>query len=920
MATKDKLDEFITSTILSQSLEDIVGERFGRYSKYIIQDRAIPDVRDGLKPVQRRILYAMYLLKMFSNSPFKKSARICGEVMGKFHPHGDSSIYDALVRMSQTWKMGVTLIEMHGNNGSLDGDSPAAMRYTETRLSKNAEYMLADIDKKTVNFAPNFDDEELEPTVLPAKFPNILVNGSTGISAGYATNIPPHNLCEVIDATIYKIDHPNMNIDDLLLIMHGPDFPTGGIVQGLKGIKEAFETGRGKVIVRSKTLFEEMNKDGQKRIVVTEIPYEVNKGNLVKKIDQLRLDKVVEDILEVRDESDREGLRIAIDLKKGANHEAILTYLFKNTDLQTSYNYNMVAISNRRPMTLGVLDILESYIEHQKEIITNRSNFELEKAKKRIHILEGLIHMVDVLEEVIKEIRQSKGKADAKSRIMNRFGFTDLQAEAIVTLQLYRLSSTDVNALIAEKGELDQKVMYLEMILSNEKELLKVIKSELRDIKGTIGSPRKSVIEEEVSELKVDETHLIPKEDVMVSVTKDGYIKRSSLKSYQASSKNGIKDGDAVVFTKMLNTLDTLLIFTSQANYFYIPVYKLVDVKWKDLGDHLSSICSLDKAKNERVINVMAVSNFNDTTNILCITKNGLIKQLLVKDLEVSRYSKSIRYMKITSDDEVVSVDYTYNPLEVMVVTHNAEVLRFRASEVSLYGTNASGIKSIIIKPNDYVVSAFYTNQTEDVLLFTSRSYVKRMKISEFNLSRRARSGQTAIKFIKANPHYIVDAKKLSSTQYRENVKANLVYTNGNQYEETYQFKYNLSDAGKAIDKNNELAEPYMLFIDPAQGKEPIIPGDYLVEVKPQQTSIFDSSIENTTFEDISTESILSDLDKILEEEALKEEIKNEEVISNELPKTIIVKRDKPGVVEKKKEELPNTIIFKKVNLFGEEF
>ena len=920
MATKDKLDEFITSTILSQSLEDIVGERFGRYSKYIIQDRAIPDVRDGLKPVQRRILYAMYLLKMFSNSPFKKSARICGEVMGKFHPHGDSSIYDALVRMSQTWKMGVTLIEMHGNNGSIDGDSPAAMRYTETRLSKNAEYMLADIDKKTVNFAPNFDDEELEPTVLPAKFPNILVNGSTGISAGYATNIPPHNLCEVIDATIYKIDHPNMNIDDLLLIMHGPDFPTGGIVQGLKGIKDAFETGRGKVIVRSKTLFEDMSKDGQKRIVVTEIPYEVNKGNLVKKIDQLRLDKVVEDILEVRDESDREGLRIAIDLKKGANHEAILTYLFKNTDLQTSYNYNMVAISNRRPMTLGVLDILESYIEHQKEIITNRSNFELEKAKKRIHILEGLIHMVDVLEEVIKEIRQSKGKADAKSRIMNRFGFTDLQAEAIVTLQLYRLSSTDVNALIAEKGELDQKVKYLEMILSNEKELLKVIKSELRDIKGTIGVPRKSVIEEEVSELKVDETHLIPKEDVMVSVTKDGYIKRSSLKSYQASSKNGIKDGDAVVFTKMLNTLDTLLIFTSQANYFYIPVYKLVDVKWKDLGDHLSSICSLDKAKNERVINVMAVSNFNDTTNILCITKNGLIKQLLVKDLEVSRYSKSIRYMKITSDDEVVSVDYTFNPLEVVVVTHNAEVLRFRASEVSLYGTNASGIKSIIIKPNDYVVSAFYTNQTEDVLLFTSRSYVKRMKVSEFNLSRRARSGQTAIKFIKANPHYIVDAKKLSSTQYRENVKANLVYTNGNQYEETYQFKYNLSDAGKAIDKNKELAEPYMLFIDPAVGKEPIIPGDYLVEVKPQQTSIFDSSIENTTFEDISTESILSDLDKILEEEALKEVIKNEEVASNELPKTIIVKRDKPGVVEKKKEELPNTIIFKKVNLFGEEF
>ena len=917
MAIKDKLDEFITSQVLSQTLEDIVGERFGRYSKYIIQDRAIPDVRDGLKPVQRRILYAMYLLKMFSNSPFKKSARICGEVMGKFHPHGDSSIYDALVRMSQTWKMGVTLIEMHGNNGSIDGDSPAAMRYTETRLSKNAEYMLADIEKKTVNFAPNFDDEELEPTVLPAKFPNILVNGATGISAGYATNIPPHNLREVIDATIYKIDHPNMNIDDLLEIMHGPDFPTGGIVQGLKGIKDAFETGRGKVIVRSKTTFEDINKEGQKRIVVTEIPYEVNKGNLVKKIDQLRLDKVVEDIVEVRDESDREGLRIAIDLKKGANHDAILTYLFKNTDLQTSYNYNMVAICNRRPMTLGVLEILDSYVLHQKEIITNRSNFELEKAKKRIHILEGLIYMVNVIEEVIKEIRASKGKADAKARIMNRFNFTELQAEAIVTLQLYRLSSTDVNALIAEKGELDERVRYLEVILSNEKELLKVIKGELRDIRNTIGVDRKSVIEEEVSELKVDETHLIPREDVMCSVTKDGYIKRSSLKSYQASVKNGIKEGDAIVFSRMLNTLDTLLIFTSLGNYFYIPVYKLVDVKWKDLGDHLSSICALDKSRNERVINVLAVKDFNEAMNILCVTKNGLIKQLLLKDLEVSRYSKSIRYMKITPDDEVVSVDFSLNPLEVMVVTRNADVLRFRANEVSLYGTNASGIKSMLIKPKDRVVSAFYTNQTEDVLLLTSRSYIKRMKVTEFNLSRRARAGMTAIKLIKANPHYIVDAKRLTPTQYRENVKANIVYVNGNQYEDTYQYKYNLSDAGKAIEKAAELTDPYMLFIEPANGKEPIIPGDYLIEAKPHQTSIFDTGVDDSTYEDISTESILNDLDKILEEANKFETNKVE--IKNDLPNTIIVKRDKPNVMDNKKEELPKTIVFKKVNLFGEE-
>ena len=909
MAAKDKLDEFITQQVLNESLEDIIGERFGRYSKYIIQDRAIPDVRDGLKPVQRRILYAMYLLRMFSNSPFKKSARICGEVMGKFHPHGDSSIYEALVRMSQTWKMGVTLIEMHGNNGSIDGDSPAAMRYTETRLSKNSEYLLADIDKKTVNFAPNFDDEELEPTVLPAKFPNILVNGATGISAGYATNIPPHNLCEVIDATIRLIDNPNMNIDDLLEIMHGPDFPTGGIVQGLKGIKEAFETGRGKVIVRSKTTFEDINKDGQKRIVVTEIPYEVNKGNLVKKIDQMRLDKVVEDIVEVRDESDREGLRIAIDLRKGANHEAILTYLFKNTDLQISYSYNMVAICNRRPMTLGVLDILKAYVEHQKEIVTNRSNFELEKAKKRIHILEGLIHMVDVLEEVIKEIRSSKGKADAKNRIMNAFGFTELQAEAIVTLQLYRLSSTDVTALINEKSDLDERVKYLEMILSNEKELLKVIKGELRDIKNAIGKPRLSVIEEEVAELKVDETHLIPKEDVMCCVTKDGYIKRSSIKSYQASVKNGIKEGDAVIYSGMVNTLDTLLVFTSQGNYFYIPVYKLTDVKWKDLGDHLSSISSLDKAKNERVISVMVVNDFNQTINMLFCTKEGLIKQVLLKDLEVSRYSKSVRYMKLTDGDEVVSVDSSYNPLEVMVVTHNAEVLRFRASEVSVYGTNASGIKAMLVKPNDYVVSAFFTNQTEDVLFFTSRSHIKRMKVSEFILSRRARAGSVAIKMIKANPHYIVDAKPLTPTQYRENVKTNLLYTNGNLYVDTYQFKYNSTDAGKPVEKTPELAEPYMMFIDKATAKEPIISGEYLVEVKPVQTTIFDSSIEGTKSEEISTKSLLDSLDEILNSQS---EVKDDR------PKTIVVTNERGKVVEKKN-ELPKTIVFKKVNLFGED-
>jgi len=913
MAAKDKIDEFITGTILDQPLEDIVGERFGRYSKYIIQDRAIPDVRDGLKPVQRRILYAMYLLKTFSNTPFKKCARICGEVMGKFHPHGDSSIYEALIRMSQWWKMGVPLIEVHGNNGSIDGDSAAAYRYTETRLSKNAEYMLADIEKKTVNFTPNFDDEELEPTVLPSKFPNILVNGSTGISSGYATNIPPHNLSEIIDATIYLINHPNMTIDDLLDIVKGPDFPTGGIVQGLSGIRDAFLTGRGKVFVRSKTHFEEL-KDGSTQIVVTEIPYEVNKAMLVKRIDQMRIDHVLDDIVEVRDESDREGLRIAIDLKKNANRDAILTYLFKNTDLQISYNYNMVAICNRRPMTLGMIDILKAYVMHQKEIITNRSNFELEKAKKRIHILEGLIKMVDVLEEVIAEIRSSNGKADSKMRIMNRFGFTEFQAEAIVTLQLYRLSNTDVNALLQENDELHKTVAYLEKVLSSEKELLKIIVNELTDIKNTIGAERKTAIEHEVSDLKIDETNLISKEDVMICVTKDGYLKRSSLKSYQQSTQCGLKEGDAVLYERIASTLDTLVVFTSRGNYFYIPVYKMSEVKWKDLGDHLSAICQMDKQKNERVIEAILVNDFKESVDtILLTTKSGLIKQVALKDLEVSRYSKSVRCMKITDDDEVVSVSRTDHTMEVVVVTHNAEVLRFRASELGVYGTNASGVKAILLKPKDYVVSAFYTNQTEDILFFTSRNYVKRMKVSEFSLYKRARSGAIAIKFIKANPHYVVSAKAMSPLQYKESVKVNLVYTNGSMYQEVYDFKYNVSDAGKAIEINMDnvkLEEPYQLIMPERTDKEPFVDDSYLIVVKEVQTSIFDISDDTTSAtEEVSTTSILDDLDSILAQEA-KTQAEEKPQIKSSRHSVII---DDEGDDE---EGVP---VFKKVNLFGEE-
>ncbi|KTW10146.1 DNA gyrase subunit A, partial [Mammaliicoccus sciuri] len=463
-------------------LEDVIGDRFGRYSKYIIQDRALPDVRDGLKPVQRRILFAMYKDGNTYDRNFRKSAKTVGNVIGNYHPHGDSSVYDAMVRMSQDWKLRHVLIEMHGNNGSIDNDPPAAMRYTEAKLSKLAEVLLQDIDKETVEHVQNFDDTAMEPMVLPARYPNLLVNGSTGISAGYATDIPPHNLGEVIDATLKLIDKPSTTVDELIEHIKGPDFPTGGIIQGLDGIKKAYKTGKGKIVVRSKVEIEKI-RGGREQIVVTEVPFEVNKGTLVKKIDELRADKKIEGIVEVRDETDREGLRIAIELKKDINSEGVLNYLYKNTDLQVLYHFNMVAINNRRPELLGLKQILESYIEHQKEVVTRRSQYELSQAQKRMHIVEGLIKALSILDEVIETIRASKNKRDAKENLIAKYEFTEEQAEAIVMLQLYRLTNTDIVSLENEFDELKQTIERLKDILENEKSLFKVIKNELRAVR-----------------------------------------------------------------------------------------------------------------------------------------------------------------------------------------------------------------------------------------------------------------------------------------------------------------------------------------------------------------------------------------------------------------------------------------------------
>jgi len=811
-----KIDNYIEN-IINESLEDIVSERFARYSKYIIQDRALPDARDGLKPVQRRILYAMNELGMHFNKPYKKSARIAGEVMGKYHPHGDSSIYDAMVRMSQDFKMLVPLIDMHGNNGSIDGDTAAAMRYTEARLSLASDYLLKDIDKKTVPFVPNFDDEELEPTVLPAKFPNLLVNGSKGISAGYATNIPPHNLGEVINATLALLDDETIIDSKLFNYIKGPDFPTGGIVQGKKGIKEALKTGAGKVIVRAKAEFEEISKN-QERIVITEIPYEVVKADLVREIDLHRIDKKIDDILEVRDETDQQGLRIAIDLKKGADANFMLNYLYKVSNLQVSYNYNMTAILNRRPYQVGVRELLIAYINHQKEVITNRSNFELVKAEKRLHIVEGLIKMVSVLEEIIQIIRKSSNKAESKTNIINRFDFSEEQAEAIVTLQLYRLSNTDVLKLEEEAKNLNENILYLNEILTNESKLKAVIKDELVQTKEKLNVKRRTLIEEEIETIKIDERDLISDEQVFIGITKDGYVKRASTRSYQASQTTGLKADDGLIFLKEVSTLNTLLIFTNLGNYIFLPVFKIDEQRWRDLGIHIGNIVPVES--NETVIKVINVEEFDENINLLLASKTGQIKQTKLSDFEVSRYSKTFKAMRLKKGDELVSVDINQKN-NIVAISKGGYVLRFKTTEINEYGPGAGGIAGMSLT-NDELVSAFYAFDSDNFLMLTIRGHVIEDSVNEIAVYARNRKGIRVVEQLKSNPHYVVSASRYSKYQDRENVNALLTTTKQTYQLTTSDFKANYNKFGKKMfDESLELG--YMLQLEDAIDEVPIV-------------------------------------------------------------------------------------------------
>ena len=763
--------EDIIKKIYDYSLEEIMGERFGKYSKYIIQDRAIPDVRDGLKPVQRRILFSMYKEKNTYDKPYKKSARAVGDVMGKYHPHGDSSIYDAIVRMSQDWKMKEPFIDMQGNNGSIDGDSAAASRYTEARLSKIAGAMLKDIEKDTVVMAPNYDDTLLEPTVLPAKFPNLLVNGTTGISAGYATNIPPHNLEEVIDATVFRIDNPNSRLETIMNYIKGPDFPTGAIIEGIDGIKSAYETGRGRIIIKSKAKIE------KNKIIITEIPYEVNKALLVRKMDEIRIDKKIDGIAEVRDESDKDGLQITVDLKKDANAQNILNYFYKNTELQISYNFNMVVIVNRRPMLLGVLGILDAYIAHQREIIKKRSEFDLAHAKSRYHIVEGLIKAISILDEVITTIRKSKDRLDSINNLITKFNFTEKQATAIVDMRLYRLSNTDIKALEEEQKALLDQMKELEEILNDSNKLDSVIKEELRNIKKEYGTKRKSEIREEITEIKIDTTSMIPKEDVVVVVTNEGYIKRTSQRSYAASNKDDItlKENDYIIATYSMNTLDTLLIFTNLGNYLYIPVHEIPDLKWKELGKHMSNVINVDP--EECIVNAMPVYDWNQNLFITSFTKNGMIKRTKLSEFKVQRYSKSIKMMNLKNNDKVIDVSYSIDT-NVLIVTKKGYGLWYNINEVNPVGLKAAGVKAINLRDDEVVSGILFNKETSEfITLLTNKGTAKRMRFTEIDMGTRGNRGLLFMKEIKSNPSRIVKA-------YVTNAKNNIMVISDNYTKE----------------------------------------------------------------------------------------------------------------------------------------
>ena len=729
MEEENKRYDYVEDVEISKEMRTA----FLDYSMSVIVSRALPDVRDGMKPVHRRILHAMNQLGITSGVAHKKSARIVGEVIGKYHPHGDTAVYDAMVRMSQNWKITNPLIDMQGNNGSIDDDPAAAMRYTEARLAKISDFLLQDIDKDTVEWAPNFSDEKMEPTVLPARFPNLLVNGITGIAAGYATNIPPHNLNEVVQASIYRISHPDCSLEELMQFVKGPDFPTGGIVMGLDGIKQAFKTGRGRILIRSKV--EIVPTRTIKQIVIHEIPYEVIKSNLVKKIDEIRLNKKIDGILDVRDESDRTGLRIVVDLKKDSNDEQILNYL----------------------MSLAMM--LDAFINHREDVVIRRSKYDLASKKDRAHILEGLIKAVSVMDEIIRIIRKSKDKAHAKKNLIERFDFTEKQAEAIVVMRLYRLTNTDVKELKAEFKQLQCDIVQLEKIISNKNELHKVMVEELEKVNEEFNTPRLSDIVHEVKEIVIDEKAMISKEECMITITRDGYIKRVSMRSYNASSESMTqrKDTDSLVCYGASHTLQTLVFFTNRGTYGYIPVYQIEEAKWKDLGGHISNYIKMDSS--EKIIAAYVLDSFKTGVHVISASRHGMIKRTELKEFEVSRSNKTMACMKIGAMDEMINVSLSYKPDDhVILVSEQGYGLMYPVEQIPLVSNKSKGVKAMNLSKDDCVASICVSqNREEQVLVSTTTLSLKRMKQTEIAALNRPAKGNRICKLVKSNPNVILN-------------------------------------------------------------------------------------------------------------------------------------------------------------------
>lgn len=736
------------------TVEDVMGDRFSRYSKYIIQERALPDVRDGLKPVQRRILYAMYKEGNHFDKAYRKSAKTVGIVIGNYHPHGDSSVYEAMVRLSQSWKVNCPLVDMQGNNGSIDDDPAAAMRYTEARLSKLAHHLLSNIDEDVVPFVLNFDDTDSEPVVLPASFCNLLVNGATGIAAGYATNIPPFNFNEIMEATMYRLQFPECTLDEIAAIVKGPDFPTGGIIQGATGIQDILKTGRGKVVVRSAV--EVVETKTVRQLVISEIPYEVIKSNLVRRIDEYRMNQNLDAILDVRDESDRNGLRIVIDVKKDADYQTILNLLYKNTELQVNYNANMITIINKRPELCGILTVLDAYLSHRKEITLKRSQYRVAKMEKRTHILQGLIKAVSILDEVIAIIRASNSKAEAKERLIEAFEFSEVQAEAILMMQLYRLSNTDIVQMREEFAQLVNQIEYLEQVLQNEDMLKNMIVSELKELQAAFSFTRRSKIEAEVSELEVDRKSLISNDRVIVNVSFDGYIKRTSLRSYNSSDSLDValKEGDHPVLIAEVETLDNLVLVTQKGQYLIIPVYEITEMKWKDIGNHISSLVKIDGG--DRILTGFSVKNFETGMCLTTVTRQGMIKRTLIRDLLVTRLNKSYTIMNLKANDQLVSAYISHPHDQMIIVSKTGYAVNLTADQVSIQAPKAQGVKGINLKDKDSVADSCAVFQDHQAIaVFTDRKTAKRIKASDISLKSRPVMGELIAKRVQSNPSQV---------------------------------------------------------------------------------------------------------------------------------------------------------------------